>query len=82
MFAVQAWGMLPGAPYRCSLAPACGPRLLALCLGHDRNCAGDHFCWLGQTSTPTSRSWEPGHKPWWPQGMGAGGVLHLPDEIC
>lgn len=32
MFAMQAWGMLPGAPYRCSLAPACGPRLLAFVL--------------------------------------------------
>lgn len=59
---------LPEVPCRCSLSPACGARLLALFLGRDRNCAGDHLCWLGQTSAPTSRSWEPGYKPRWPQG--------------
>lgn len=54
VFAVQAWVMLPGVPYRCSLSPVCGTRLLALFLGHDRNCAGGHLCQLGQTSAPTS----------------------------
>lgn len=47
-----------------SLSPTCGSRPLTPFLGHDRNCAGDHLCRLGHPSAPTSRSWEPGHKPW------------------